>query len=130
MTSFAGTVALEDDNVPVTVGLHDDKISLISGDVSIGEWQAGEYLVIDLGEGTFVIEAEQSSLAFHPDDPGGFARSIGQETLPQETSAQTMPSDTVVIVESPPPRPATVAAFYTLVAVTLALGAWALLALL
>ena len=130
ITTFLGTVSLEDDHVPVTVGLNDDRISLVAGDVSIGEWQAGEYLVIDLGEGTFVIEAEEGSLAFHPDDPGGFARSIGQEAPPAPAETRTGMSDTVVINESPPPRPATVAGFYTLVAVTLALGIWAFLALL
>jgi len=130
MTTFPGRVALEDDQVPVTVGLEDDKISLVSGEVSIGEWGAGEYIVIDLGEGTFVIEAEESSLSFQPDDPGGFARSIGQESPKTQTEARAAVLDSIEIKESPPPHASTLAAFYTLVVVTSALGIWALITLL
>jgi len=131
MTTFRGVVSLDDDNVPVTVGLDGDKISLVAGEVSIGEWEGGEYVVIDLGSGTFVIEADEGSISFHPDDPGGFAKGMGwgkeEETatpIPEQASA-----DPVEIRESPPPKPFTLAAFYVLVAVTAALGIWSFIRL-
>jgi hypothetical protein len=132
MSKYRGVVTLDDDPVPVTVGLHDDGISLVAGDVSIGEWQTGEYVVIDLGSGDFVIEADEGSISFHPDDPGGFARGIGQEDESEPTEnhrAASRRADPVEIRESPPPRPATLAAFYVLAGLTAALGTWALIAI-
>lgn len=125
MTQYRGIATVEQDQVPLTVGLDEDKISLTSGEVSIGEWPAGEYLVIDLGEGTFVIEAEESSISFQPDDPYGFARRLGGTSAAHRSAAR----EKVEVMEGPPPAPATVAAFYTLVLVTLALGIWALVSL-
>lgn len=131
MTTFPGTVTLEDDHVPVTVGLEDDRISLVAGEVSIAEYGAGEYLVVDLGEGTFIIEAVEGSISFHPDDPRGFARGIGHgPEIVGGVDARSAVSDTVEIKLGPPPRPATLAAFYTLVVVTAALAIWALISLL
>ena len=129
MTNFSGVVTLNEDRVPVTVGLVDDRISLVAGDVSIAEWEAGDYIVVDLGTGTFVIEAEEGSISFHPDDPGSFARGIGQEpdVAPLVPPAS---SDTVLIKEGPAPKPSTLAGFYALVARTVALGTWALITLL
>jgi hypothetical protein len=131
MTTFPGVVTLNDDSVPVMVGLHDDKISLVSGEVSIGEWLSGQYEVIDLGSGTFVIEAEHDSFSFHPDDPHGFARGISreQESEPERAPAPVRSLDTIEIKEGPPPQRATLVAFYTLTAVTAALGIWALISL-
>lgn len=122
MTQYRGIATIEDDQFPLTVNLDDDKLSLVSGERSVGEWPAGAYLVIDLGEGTFVIEAEESSIPFQPDDPGDFARGLSGET-------STEADGPTVVAESPPPKPATIAAFYTLVVVTVALGIWALIAL-
>ena len=132
MTRFPGVVTLDEDHVPVMVGLDDDRISLVAGDVSIGEWQSGEYVVIDLGEGTFVIEAEEDSISFLPDDPDGFARGIGHDPEPAVAArpAVSPVSDTIVIKEGPRPQLSTVAAFYTLVVVTAALGIWAIISLL
>ena len=76
MTTFPGVATLKEDNVPVMVGLDDEKITLVSGEVSIGEWLAGQYEVIDLGSGEFVIEAEDDSIPFVPDDPSSFALGI------------------------------------------------------
>jgi hypothetical protein len=131
MTTFPGTVSLEHDHVPVTVGLEDDRISLVAGEVSIAEYGAGEYVVVDLGEGTFIIEAEEGSISFHPDDPRGFARGIGHgPEVVAGARARSAASDAVEIKFGPPPRPATLAAFYTLVVVTAALGIWAFISLL
>jgi hypothetical protein len=131
MTTFPGTVSLEQDHVPVTVGLEDDRISLVAGEVSIAEYGAGEYVVVDLGEGTFIIEAEEGSISFHPDDPRGFARGIGHgPEVFTGARPRSAVSDTVEIKLGPPPRPATLAAFYTLVVVTAGLAIWAFISLL
>ena len=79
MTTFPGVATLKEDNVPVMVGLDDEKITLVSGEVSIGEWLAGHYEVIDLGAGEFVIEAEDDSIPFVPDDPSSFALGIHRD---------------------------------------------------
>ncbi len=79
MTTFPGVATLKEDNVPVMVGLDDEKITLVSGEVSIGEWLAGQYEVIDLGAGEFVIEAEDDSIPFVPDDPSSFALGIQRD---------------------------------------------------
>jgi hypothetical protein len=114
------------------VGLEDDKISLVAGEVSIAEWLSGEYVVVDLGKGTFVIEAEEGSISFQPDDPGSFARGIGQhpEHDPSPGPAPARSLDTIEVKDGPRPRPTTVAGFYALVVMTTALGIWALLSLL
>ncbi|HEX9864670.1 MAG TPA: hypothetical protein VGC03_06905 [Acidimicrobiia bacterium] len=132
MTEFPGVVTLDQDNVHVMVGLEDDKISLVAGEVSIAEWLSGEYVVVDLGKGTFVIEAEEGSISFQPDDPGSFARGIGQhpEHDPSPGPAPARSLDTIEVKDGPRPRPTTVAGFYALVVMTTALGIWALLSLL
>ena len=128
MTTFPGVMTLNDDNVPVTVGLDDERITLVSGEVSIGEWLVGEYEVIDLGSGTFVIEAEDDSIPFLPDDPISFARGLHLEPVP--TPEPSRPADTFEVIDGPAPQPRTVVAFWLLVAVTAALGIWAVLSLL
>lgn len=129
MTTFPGVVTLNDDNVPVTVGLDEDRITLVSGEGSIGEWLAGEYEVIDLGSGTFVIEANDDSIPFLPDDPGSFARGLHREPVPA-TAGRSAPMDSIEIVEGPPPKTATLVGFWILVALTTALGVWAAIGLL
>jgi len=125
MTEFPGVVTLDEDDVHVMVGLEDDKISLMAGEVSLAEWEAGEYVVVDLGKGTFVIEAEAGSISFHPDDPGSFARGIHHEPSPSTVTERLRPMDTIEIKDGPPPRAATLVGFWILVAITAALGTWA-----
>ena len=92
MTTFPGVATLKEDNVPVMVGLDDEKITLVSGEISLGEWLAGHYEVIDLGSGEFVIEAEDDSIPFLPDDPSGFAIGIQRETeTPVNTGRSSAP---------------------------------------
>ncbi|MGH8871313.1 MAG: hypothetical protein ACRDWS_05005 [Acidimicrobiia bacterium] len=129
MTTFPGVVNLNDDDVPVMVGLDDERITLVSGEVSIGEWLAGEYEVIDLGSGAFVIEAEDDSIPFLPDDPGSFARGIHRYPT-SSSSERTAASDTIEVKEGPPPKPATVIGFWVLAVITAALGIWALISIL
>jgi hypothetical protein len=127
MTTFPGVATLKEDNVPVMVGLDDEKITLVSGEISIGEWLAGQYEVIDLGSGEFVIEADDDSIPFLPDDPSGFALGIQRES---ETPVNTGRPATLEIKEGPPPKPVTVIAFWVLAVITAALGIWATLSLL
>jgi hypothetical protein len=129
MTTFPGVVTLNDDNVPVMVGLDEERITLVSGEVSIGEWLAGEYEVIDLGSGTFMIEAEDDSIPFLPDDPGSFARGLYREPVPATVADQSRSMDSIDIKDGPPPQSATLVGFWLLVALTAALGIWAATAL-
>jgi hypothetical protein len=128
MTTFPGVATLKEDNVPVMVGLDDEKITLVSGEVSIGEWLAGQYEVIDLGAGEFVIEAEDDSIPFVPDDPSSFALGIHRDT--ESPAAADRSPGAFVVKEGPPPKPATLAAFWVLAVITAALGIWATLSLL
>ncbi|MGA7097871.1 MAG: hypothetical protein WB245_09925 [Acidimicrobiia bacterium] len=136
MTTFPGVAKLNEANVPVIVGLDDERIRLVAGDVSIGEWPVGEYSIIDLGSGTFVIEADEDTIAFHPDDPGGFAQGIAPTRIDvvsgstaTEVRQPTPVADVVEIREGPPPGVKTMVGFYALAALTGVLGVWALLSL-
>jgi hypothetical protein len=128
MTTFPGVATLKDDHVPVMVGLDDERITLVSGETSIGEWLAGQYEVIDLGSGEFVIEAEDDSIPFLPDDPGSFALGIHRDPAPSTTDR--VRSDTIEVKDGPPPRPLTLLGFWVLAAFTAALGIWATFSLL
>lgn len=130
MITFPGVATLNDDSLPVTVGLDEERITLVSGVVPIGEWLAGEYEVIDLGSGTFVIEADDDSIPFFPDDPGSFARGLHLEPAPTTAADRSRSMDTIEIKDGPAPRPVTLIAFWLLVAVTTALGIWAAIGLL
>lgn len=136
MTTFPGVAKLNEANVPVVVGLDDERIRLVAGEVAIGEWPVGEYSIIDLGSGTFVIEADEDTIAFHPDDPGGFARGLAPTRIDvvsgsaaSERPHSTVNADVVDIRESPRPGVKTMIGFYALAALTAALGVWALLSL-
>jgi hypothetical protein len=128
MTTFPGVATLKEDNVPVMVGLDDEKITLVSGEVSIGEWLAGQYEVIDLGAGEFVIEAEDDSIPFVPDDPSSFALGIHRDT--ESPAAADRSPGAFEVKDGPPPKPVTLAAFWVLAVITAALGIWATLSLL
>lgn len=137
MTTFPGTVAFENDRVPVTVGIELDKITLISGEIEIGEWPAAECTFMEKGDGSWVIEAEDDSVFFLPDDPGRFARGLAGHLIidPEavtehtgRTSAQLASGFTVP--DGPPARPLTLIGFYALCLITAAMGVWALVSLL
>ena len=73
--------------MPVMVGLDDEKITLVSG--SLDRRMAGRpYAVIDLGAGEFVIEAEDDSIPFVPDDPSSFALGIHRDTETPAAAAE------------------------------------------
>jgi hypothetical protein len=126
VTTYAGVATVENDHVPVRIDLDEEKISLVSGEVSIREWPAGDYQVIDLGSGEFVIESEQGSIQFVPDDPRRFAEGIHGE--PESVTERV--ADTFEIRTGPPPKPLTLVGFWALAAVTAALGIWGLISLL
>ena len=138
MTTFPGTVAFENDRVPVTVGIDLDKITLISGEIEIGEWPAAECTFMDKGDGSWVIEAEDDSVFFLPDDPSRFARGLaGHLIIDPESVTDTMgrtsaPSGSgeFTVPDGPTAKPLTLIGFYALCLVTAAMGFWALVSLL
>jgi hypothetical protein len=63
-----------------------------------------------------------------PDDPNSFALGIQRDV---ETLAASDPSSRAFeVTDGPPPKPATVVAFWVLAVITAALGIWATLSLL
>lgn len=126
MTTYAGVATVENDHVPVRIDLDEEKISLVSGEVSIREWLAGDYQVIDLGSGEFVIESDDYSIQFVPDDPRRFAEGIQGEAEAEPGRA----SDTFEIRTGPPPKPLTLVGFWVLAVITAVLGIWGLVSLL
>lgn len=137
MTTFPGTVAFEDDRVPVTVGIDVDKITLVSGEIEIGEWPAAECTFVEKGDGSWVIEAEDDSVYFLPDDPGRFARGLaGHLIIDPDSLTDTMTSIAMqprtgefTVLEGPAPQPLTLVGFYALCVFTAAFGIWALISL-
>jgi hypothetical protein len=136
VTTFPGTVAFEDDRVPVTVGIDLDKITLISGEVEIGEWSAAECTFLEKGDGSWVIEAEDDAVFFLPDDPGRFARGLAGHLI-IDTDALTDEIGPIAaadgagfsVPDGPSAKPLTLVGFYALCVVTAALGVWALFSL-
>jgi hypothetical protein len=125
MTTYAGVATVENDPVPIRVDLDDEKITLVSGEISIRQWLAGDYQVIDLGSGEFVIESDEGSISFLPDDPRGFAKGVQREAVPEQRSVP----DTWEVRLGPPPKPLTLVGFWALVVLTTALGIWGFLSL-
>lgn len=137
MTTFPGTVAFENDRVPVTVGIELDKITLISGEIEIGEWPAAECTFKEKGDGSWVIEAEDDSVFFLPDDPGRFARGLAGHLIidPEAVTERTgktsaQPGSRFTVPDGPAAKPWTLIGFYALCLITAAMGVWALVSLL
>jgi hypothetical protein len=136
VTTFPGTVAFEDDRVPVTVGIDLDKITLVSGEIEIGEWSAAECTFLEKGDGSWVIEAEDDAVFFLPDDPGRFARGLAGHLI-IDTDALTDEIGPIAatdaagfsVPDGPSAKPLTLVGFYALCVVTAALGVWALFSL-
>lgn len=132
MSNFSGVATMNDDRVPVTVGLDEEKISLVAGDRSLGEWSANECEVTEVESGTFVITAADDTISFRPDDPGSFARGLGLWSRPGELGGGPGGEATAPVhpVEAPPPGQATRIGFYALTVLTVALMIWAVISLL
>jgi hypothetical protein len=125
-TTYAGVATVENDHLAIRVDLDEEKIALVSGEVSIREWPAGGYQVIDLGSGEFVIESEDDAIQFVPDDPRSFALGLQRGPGPQDGR----PGGGFEVQIGPPPKPLTLVGFWALAAVTAALGIWGLVSLL
>ena len=121
--TFAGVVTLEDDRVPVTIGLDRDEVTLVSGRVEIGKWPTEDCTFVENGDGTWVIEADDGSVSFRPDDPRQFERGLAVQLDVQ--AAWPDDETDIVVLDGPRPRPLTVVGFYALAAGTVAMGVWA-----
>jgi hypothetical protein len=127
---FAGVIALADGGVEVTVGLESETITLTAGGVEVGNWTLDECAIKRDGDGNWVIQAENDALPFQPDDPEGFARTLGNGTGRHARPATMFRAEGTEataheVEEGPPPRQLTRLAFYALSALTASLGLWA-----
>ncbi len=132
---FDGVVTLNDDQVPVIIGLEDDGIRMSTNGTEIGEWSIGEFTIAHRGDGKYTITADNESLVFTPNRPDLFAVGLGQPLAarPSATAATQARSEGDELGEvvsgpdgAPQARPITRALFYTLAGTTGALGVWAL----
>jgi hypothetical protein len=134
---FDGVVTVNDDEVPVIIGLEESGIRMSTNGFEIGEWAVGEYSIDHRGDGVYTITADNESLRFVPNRPDLFAAGVGHpriEDLGQSVEEAPGRHLAEPAVESPDdgaaaPRPLTRALFYTLAGTTAALGLWALLRL-
>ena len=129
MPIFDGVVTIEDNPVPVIVGVEPEGLRLSANGNQIGEWAAGEFSITERGHGIYAITADNETLEFVPNRPDLFAAGVGKPVSPPkreerlEVDAIVEPTDTDI---APPPQPLTRALFYTLAGTTAALGLWAL----
>jgi hypothetical protein len=129
VADFAGQVLLDNDMVDVVVDLRKDTVSLVAGDVEIGTWATEDCKIRPLGDGRWTIHAENDSLAFEPEDPGGFERNLNGTATPVVTKHPGRHLKGNTLHQSPPPHLITLLGFYLLAAVTGALGIWAIISL-
>lgn len=142
MSIHDGVVTLDNNDIQVILGVEEDSVRLSAGGVEIGEWSFEECTIDPAGEGKYNITAENEVLLFVPNDHGSFSAVInGSPTeIIDERTAPTEPrhakraedvrgESAFRIEEAPEPKAVTLAAFYTLVIVTLGLGGWALVSL-
>lgn len=143
MPRYDGTMNLDQGEIEVIIGLDPDRVHLRAGDLEIGDWGAEECSIAHLGEGVYVITAENESLRFVPKDATLFEQGLNHGTgyglsPPPEQERPgghrgrhvrhaDVPASAPPPGEAPPPKPATVALFYALAAGTTALGVWALI---
>jgi hypothetical protein len=130
--TFAGVVTLEDDRVPVTIGFDEDEVTLVSGRVEIGKWPAGNCTFVEAGDGSWVIEADDGSVSFRPDDPQEFEQGLADKLTAEPDASEPasladprVEESGVVVLDGPRPRLWTVVGFYALALATAALGVWA-----
>ena len=128
MADFPGHVVLDDDRIDVIIDLTDDTISLSAGQRQVGTWPMSDCIVRPTGLGQWSISAENDTLAFLPNDPAAFARSLNGSAAPK-TEWDRGRHLKQSLHQSPPPRTSTLLGFYALSAVTAALGIWALISL-
>ncbi len=132
-------VLLDDRRVPVIIGLEEASLRMSSGGSEIGEWANGEYAIDHRGDGVYTITAENEALEFVPANPALFAAGLAPGPVPVAVESPEMPTGAPTVEatnartfddsDTPPPKPATVAVFYTIATGTALLGLWALLSL-
>jgi len=143
LSLFDGVVTLNDDPVPVILGLEDSGITMSIGSSEIGDWPTGEFSIDEDGDGGYTITAESETLRFVPNDPMLFAAGLRGGAIPESAPEVEAPTPEVETPtpqpvadsgidpeEGPEPKPATKVAFYVIAAVTVLLGLWALISLL
>jgi hypothetical protein len=75
---FSGIVTLDGEDVPVTVGLDNQRLNLMSGDMEIGDWSEDDCSISAGADGKWLIEAESETLSFAPSRPDLFARAVSE----------------------------------------------------
>jgi hypothetical protein len=140
---YDGVVTVNDDQVPVIIGLEEDGIRMSTNGMEIGEWAVGDYTIDHAGDGVYTITADNESLVFVPNRPDLFAAGVGHPgdyggpmIVEDESGRHVAESRPVVEAVThgtedgeSAPRPLTRALFYTLAGTTAALGLWALVRL-
>lgn len=132
MAIFDGVVTVDDNEVPVIIGLEEDGIRMSANGTEIGEWAIGEFSIDHRGDGVYTITADNESIRFVPNRPDLFAVGVGhprEEAAPAarvEEPGKHIAEPTSDDGQAPPPHNLTRALFYTLAGTTAALGVWAL----
>lgn len=130
MPIFDGLVTVNEDQVPVIIGLEDDGIRMSTNGTEIGEWSTGQFKIDHRGDGVYTITADDESLLFKPNRPDLFAVGIGNPLVAEPAPvAEAVSNVDEPVLEQSAPKPITRALFYTLAGTTGALGLWALIKL-
>jgi hypothetical protein len=129
VADFSGQVLLDNDMVDVVVDLGKDTITLVAGDVEIGTWATEDCKIRPVGDGTWMIYAEDDSLSFEPSDPRGFELNLNGAATPVVRPKQPGRHLKSSLHQGPPPRLGTLLGFYLLAAITGALGLWAIISM-
>lgn len=138
MPLYDGVVTLNQDQLPVIIGVEDDSLRMSSGGTEIGEWPKGEYSISDEGDGVYTITAEDERMQFVPNNPTLFAVGLNggaapvtapDVPTPGEPEHAAIADQDKSIDEAPPAKPVTRLLFYVLSGVTAALGLWAMVSL-
>lgn len=145
MPIYDGVVTLADDDVPVIVEVSADLVRLSASGTEIGEWATDECEIRHISDSTYVIEAENETLSFVPNQPSLFASAVNgglTEGLPPATATPREESDPDPIErdvrtpaterrksEAPAPKPLTMALFYALCLLTAGLALWSLVSM-
>jgi hypothetical protein len=129
---YDGVVTVNEDQVPVIIGLEDDGIRMSTNGTEIGEWPTGEFRIDHRGDGVYTITADNESLLFVPNRPDLFAVGLGHPLVADRGPAaksKASIAERTTDPEVPSPKALTLALFYTLAGTTAALGLWALIRL-
>jgi hypothetical protein len=132
---YDGVVTLDESDVPVIVEFGHDHVRLSASGTEIGQWPTNECHIAHVTDSIYSITAEDETLQFVPNQPSLFAAAVNggsrhADSLagPKETPTETE-DPAVRGREAPPPRPLTMALFYSLCVATAALAVWSLISL-